>query len=115
MCITAHFIDNDWKWHKKIINFCTISSHKSDDIAFVLGKCLEEWGLASKLYTITVDNVSSNNTACTALIDDFKRHGHFLFSNGEFLHVRCNAYILNLVVWDGLKVVGNLVNMFELL
>jgi len=106
MCVTAHFIDNDWKLHKKIINFCTISSHKGDDIAFVLGKCLEEWGLASKLYTVIVDNASSNNTACTALIDDFKRHGHFLFSGGEFLHVRCIAHILNLIVWDGLKVVG---------
>ena len=97
---------NDWKLHRKIINFCTISSHKGDDIAFVLGKCLEEWGLASKLYTVTVDNASSNNTACTALVDDFKRHGHFLFSGGEFLHVRCIAHILNLIVWDGLKVVG---------
>ena len=88
------------------MNFCTIFSHKGDDIAFVLGKCLEEWGLASKLYTIIVDNVGSNSTVCTALIDDFKRHGHFLFSDGEFLHVRCIAHILNLIVWDGLKVVG---------
>ena len=62
--------------------------------------------MASKLYTINVDNASSNNTACTALIDDFKRHGHFLFSDGEFLHVRCIVHILNLIVWDGLKVVG---------
>ena len=92
--------------HKKILNFCAISSHKDDDIALVLGKYLEDWGLASKLYTITVDNAGSNSTACTALVSEFKRHGHFLFSSGEFLHVRCIAHILNLVVWDELKVVG---------
>jgi len=54
------------------LNFCAISSDKGDDIALVLGKYLEDWGLASKLYTITVDNAVSNNTACTALITEFK-------------------------------------------
>ena len=106
MVITANFINNDWKLHKKILNFCAISSHKGDDIALVLGKCLEDWGLAPKLYTINVDNAGSNSTACNALISKFQRHGHFLFSGGEFLHVRCVAHILNLVVWDGFKVVA---------
>ena len=84
-----------------MLNFCVISIHEDDDIAFVLGKCLQDWGLASKIYTITIDNVMSNSTTCTALIGDFKQYGHFLFSGGEFLHVRCVTRILNLAVWDG--------------
>ncbi|KAM3323376.1 hypothetical protein P3S67_004527 [Capsicum chacoense] len=28
MCLTAHFIDTNWKLHKRVINFCPISSHK---------------------------------------------------------------------------------------
>ena len=70
--VTAHFVDNDWKLHKKILTFSAISSHKEDDITLVIGKCLEDWGLASKLYTIIVDNAASNSTACTALIGDLK-------------------------------------------
>ena len=92
--------------HKKILNFYAISSHKGDDIAVVLGKCLDECGLASKLFTVTVNNAGSNSTACTALVSDLKRHDHHLFCRGEFLHVRCVTHILNLIVWDGLKVVG---------
>ena len=42
MVITTHFVDNDWKLHKKILNFCAISTHKGDDIALVHGKCLED-------------------------------------------------------------------------
>ena len=92
MVITAHFVDNNLKLHRKILNFCAISSHKGDDIALILGKCLDDYGLASKLYTITIDNAGSNNTACTALIGEFKRHANFLFSSEEFLYVRCVAH-----------------------
>ena len=42
MCLTAHFIDNDWKLHKRIINFCVISSHKGEAIGKALKVCLIE-------------------------------------------------------------------------
>jgi len=58
------------------------------------------------LYTIIVDNAGSNNTTCAALIGEFQRRSRFLFPGREFLHVRCIGHILNLIVWDGLKVVG---------
>ncbi|KAK1355224.1 hypothetical protein POM88_048480 [Heracleum sosnowskyi] len=32
MCLTAHYIDSDWKLEKQIINFCQISNHKGDTI-----------------------------------------------------------------------------------
>ena len=62
MCLTTHFIDSEWKLHKKIINFCPISSHKGTDIAFEVEKCSNEWGI-DKVFTITVDNASSNDVA----------------------------------------------------
>jgi len=113
MIITLHFSDNNWKLHRKILSFCEISNHKGDDIALVLGKYLEDWGLASKLYTITIDNVGSNSTTCTAPIGEFQRHGHFVFSGGKFLHVRCVVHILNWVVQDRLKVVGKSVKRVQ--
>ena len=33
---TAHFIDNDWKLNKKILNFCSISSHKGEAISMLI-------------------------------------------------------------------------------
>lgn len=32
MVFTAHFVDNDLKLHKRIINFCTITSYKGEEI-----------------------------------------------------------------------------------
>uniref|UniRef100_A0A803MKJ2 CCHC-type domain-containing protein n=1 Tax=Chenopodium quinoa TaxID=63459 RepID=A0A803MKJ2_CHEQI len=67
MCLTAHFIDNDWKLNKKIINFCPISSHKGEAIGKAFEACLEYWGIDDKLFTVTVDNASSNDVACAHL------------------------------------------------
>ena len=62
MCLTAHFIDDEWKLHKKILSFIPIGSHKSEYIAKALENCLLEWGLKN-VFTVTVDNASSNDTA----------------------------------------------------
>ena len=63
-----------------------------------------EWGIKN-VFTVTVDNASSNDTA----IGYFKKK---LLSWGassvrvQYLHMRCIAHILNLIVIDGLKEVN---------
>ena len=66
MCLTAHFIDKDSKLHKRIINFCPISSHKGDAIGKTIEKYLCDWG-TDKVFTITVDNASSNDVVVSYL------------------------------------------------
>jgi len=60
MCLTAHWIDNDWKLKKGILNFCPIPTHKDDELGRVVERCLVEWGVKN-VFTITFDNASSNN------------------------------------------------------
>ncbi|WOL13416.1 zinc finger BED domain-containing protein RICESLEEPER 2-like [Canna indica] len=101
ICITAHFIDRDWKLHKKILNFCPISSHKGESIGRAIETCLLEWGI-DKVFTITVDNASSNDVAVEHLKRKFINWGTTI-ANGKYLHMRCIAHIINLIVQDGLK------------
>lgn len=42
MCITAHFIDNDWQLHKKIIGFFLVKGHRGEDIGKSLETCLAD-------------------------------------------------------------------------
>ena len=101
MVLTAHFIDQDWKLRKRILNFCPITSHKGEIIGKKIEKCLEGW-MIDKVFTITVDNAASNDVAISYLknrMEDWNSHP----LKGEHLHVRCCAHILNLVVNDGLK------------
>ncbi|KAL1142179.1 hypothetical protein V6Z11_A11G079900 [Gossypium hirsutum] len=101
LCITAHFIDNDWKLNKKILNFCPISSHKGESIGMVFEKYLLNWGI-DKLFTVTVDNASSNDVAIGYLRKKFNPRGG-LVQNDKYLHMRCMTHIVNLIVVEGLK------------
>ena len=96
-----HYIDSDWCLKKRILNFVQISNHKGETIAKLIEDCLHKWGI-EKVFTITVDNATANDVAVSIL----KRRvngweGSVL--NGEYMHVRCCAHILNLIVSDGLK------------
>ena len=66
MCLTAHFLDNDWNLNKKILNFLTISSHRGDAIDKAIEKCLHDWGI-DRVFTVTVDNASSNDVVVAYL------------------------------------------------
>nr|GEW21889.1 zinc finger BED domain-containing protein RICESLEEPER 2 [Tanacetum cinerariifolium] len=99
MVITAHFVDDNWVMHKRVINFKRISSHRGEDIGRVLLKCINEWGIKNVM-TITVDNITLNDKALRYLIE----HLPSMYDNGKHFHIRCMAHIINLVVKDGLKV-----------
>ncbi|KAL6502068.1 hypothetical protein OROGR_027201 [Orobanche gracilis] len=101
--ITAHFITADWVLHKKLLNFSYMPApHTGIIISDKLYKLLCEWNLEFKLFSITLDNVSSND----AFVGTFKTQLNLrnaLLCRGEFFHIRCCAHILNLIVQKGLK------------
>ncbi|XP_075665547.1 zinc finger BED domain-containing protein RICESLEEPER 2-like [Castanea sativa] len=63
--------------------------------------CLEEWNIEG-IFTLTVDNTCSNDIAISYLKENTNMWKGTVLGN-EFVHVRCCAHILNLIVTDGLK------------
>ena len=101
MSLTCHFIDDAWKLHKRILNFYQVEDHKGENIGRKIEMCLCEWGVDG-IFTLTVDNAFSNGATIKFLqtvIKDWK----WIVLEHEFLHMRCCALILNLIVGDGLK------------
>ena len=41
MVLAAHFVDRNWKLHKRIINFSQIENHKGETIGKEVEKCLK--------------------------------------------------------------------------
>ena len=61
MCLTCHFVDDAWKLHKRILNFCQVEDHKGQTIGRKIEMSLHEWSI-NGIFTLTVDNASSNLT-----------------------------------------------------
>ena len=63
-----------------------------------------EWNVDRKLSTVTLDNCITNDAIIKILLD--KLQVSSLILGGSMLHMRCAAQIINLIVQDGLPVIG---------
>lgn len=82
--------------------------HTAEVIADVLFECLLDWNIDRKLSTLTLDNCSTNDLVVamlSVLVNRFSPDS--LLLGGRFLHMRCAAHILNLIVKDGLDAIGD--------
>ncbi|XP_038678772.1 zinc finger BED domain-containing protein RICESLEEPER 2-like [Tripterygium wilfordii] len=110
MVVTGHFVDVDWKLQKRVLSFVNVPPPRGGvDIADALFKCMNEWRIENKIYSIAVDNASYNDVAIRTLKTTLSRTQKLLLG-GRLFHVRCCAHILNLLVQDGLRVVEDIIH-----
>ncbi|PRQ57747.1 putative transcription factor/ chromatin remodeling BED-type(Zn) family [Rosa chinensis] len=103
MSLTAHFIDNTWSLNKRIICFKMIEyPHTGESLANHIFEELLSWRIHDKIFSISLDNASNNDVAAFVLpsylmLEEVPK---------KLFHVRCCAHILNLIVQDGLYILG---------
>ncbi|KAF9600167.1 hypothetical protein IFM89_004991 [Coptis chinensis] len=62
-CVTCHYIDDEWVLRKKIIAYLTVPTpHSGVVLSEVIKAQALAWNVDRKLFAITVDNASNNNT-----------------------------------------------------
>lgn len=102
MVVTAHYIDPYWRLKKLIIGFKHVTDHKGATISKVLLDCLADWGI-QKVYCVTVENATANSSALRKFQSEFSLVSEeALVLDGEMMHLRCSAHIINLIVKDGM-------------
>ena len=86
--LTAHFVDKEWKMHKRILNFCHMPPpHTGVALSEKINALLVEWGIEKKLFSITLDNASANDCSAELLKKQLNFRG-LLLMDGKFFHVR---------------------------
>nr|KAJ0225102.1 hypothetical protein LSAT_V11C100042420 [Lactuca sativa] len=103
MVLTGHFVDSNWQLQKRVLSFIHLPPpHRGLEIADNRYKCFKDWGIENKMFTISVDYASNNDSAVRILSETFSRVKK-LPCGGKLFHVCCCAHILNLMVQDGLS------------
>ncbi|KAF8056202.1 hypothetical protein N665_1275s0013 [Sinapis alba] len=103
-------LDACWRLKKLIIGFKHVSDHKGQTISKVLLDVLADWGI-EKIFCVTVDNATANSSALRKFHSQFSSvSDDALVLDGELLHMRCCAHIINLIVKDGLTNANESVN-----
>ncbi|KAL6634299.1 hypothetical protein ACP70R_026970 [Stipagrostis hirtigluma subsp. patula] len=109
MCVTCHFIDNDWKVQKRVIKVFVVETPCDGvDIFNAVLKCIQDWNIEEKIFGITLINSAANYT----MVDMLKcnlMHKKVLPAAGKLLHNRCAAHVINLIVNDALEFVDPIV------
>ncbi|XP_025635831.1 zinc finger BED domain-containing protein RICESLEEPER 2-like [Arachis hypogaea] len=110
MVITGHFIDAGWNLQKRILSFVQVPApRRGIDVADAIFKCLKTWEIENKVFSVSVDNASYNDSCLRALKDTISDNNS-LPVGGSLFHVRCCAYILNLLVQDGLGKIKGIIH-----
>jgi hypothetical protein len=97
LAITAHWIDDQWNLNTTLLEFVEFESpHTGKNMSKLVMGTLEYYNLVDKLFCITTDNASNNDTMAKAVSDALVEHG--VYWDPDTQHLYCLAHIINLVV-----------------
>ncbi|KAG6493561.1 hypothetical protein ZIOFF_048553 [Zingiber officinale] len=103
VCLTCHYVDNDWRLQKKIINFFPLGpSELGQDVSKTIMERLQEWNIDGKLCAVLLDNCSTSDFVASELIGYLRAKG-FLISNGDLFYARSCGHLLNAIVHKSLE------------
>ena len=107
LCVTAHYIDDEWELYKRIIKFTLVESpHDGRTMFNALLRTLQDWNIESNVFAITLDNAFVNDNFSKTLQENLVDKGQ-LPRKGKLFHCRCAAHVLNLIVQEGFKSISS--------
>ncbi|KAL9667777.1 hypothetical protein QQ045_002145 [Rhodiola kirilowii] len=102
LCLTT----DTWTSVQNINYMVVIPNHRGESIGCLLEDCLLEWGV-DRVLTISVDNASANKVAIDYIRERMLGWEISPLVGGMYLHIKCFAHTLNLIVRAGLLIMGN--------
>ncbi|CAD6205323.1 unnamed protein product [Miscanthus lutarioriparius] len=75
MCVTIHWIDDNWRIQKRIIGFFNVKGrHTGAKLSETFSEVMVKWYIEKRLFALTLDNASSNEVAVNDIISDLKEN-----------------------------------------
>ena len=109
LCITCHWVDDDWLLQKRTIFFRLFEyPHTGIHIGRMIIHACREYRILNKIISISMDNASNNDAAITMLKQTLNP-----MLDGIIFHTRCACHILNLCVKEGYKYINDTIDIIR--
>ena len=96
MAITAYFIDSGWNYRELLLGFEPLHGpHSGTNLSDVLLQLLKERNLLNRIFTVTTDNATNNDTLIRGLQDVLLSTGA-ISSRDSIVRVPCMAHVIQL-------------------
>ncbi|KAI2964925.1 hypothetical protein CBS147323_6033 [Aspergillus niger] len=96
MAITAYFIDSDWNYRELLLGFEPLHGpHSGSNLSDVLLDLLRDRHLVDRIFTVTTDNATNNDTLIRGLQDVLLATGA-INSRDSIIRVPCMAHVIQL-------------------
>jgi hypothetical protein len=96
MAITAYFIDNEWNYRELLLGFEPLHGpHSGRNLSDVLLQLLRERQLLDRIFTVTTDNATNNDTLIRGLQEALLSTGA-ISSQDSIIRVPCMAHVIQL-------------------
>ncbi|OMO59397.1 putative Zinc finger, BED-type [Corchorus capsularis] len=113
-CVTAHFIDNEWRLQQRILRFRLLPPpYDSLSIADEIALCMVQWNIEHKVFSVTLENLSSDDCVADMLKSrlDAKK---YLPCKGAFFNMSCSTRMFNLIVQAGFNLLVDIIGKLRL-
>lgn len=113
-CVSAHFIDHEWRLQKRVLRFKLIPPpYDGLSVGDEIALCMVQWNIEHKVFSITLDTLASDHCVVAMLKSrlDTKR---YLLCKGAFFYVGCFAHLLNVNVQAGFGCITDVIGKLRL-
>ncbi|KAF8759277.1 hypothetical protein HU200_010313 [Digitaria exilis] len=98
LCLTVHYIDDEWEKQQKIIKFCAVDpSCSAEELSCTILRAIGEWDLDEKVFSIILDDAFAASNVKTGL-----QRRNKVAENTSLFVVRYATHVLDEVIQVGL-------------
>uniref|UniRef100_A0A8I6X0X2 HAT C-terminal dimerisation domain-containing protein n=1 Tax=Hordeum vulgare subsp. vulgare TaxID=112509 RepID=A0A8I6X0X2_HORVV len=102
LCLTVHYIDDEWKKQKKIIGFSPLDpSCSAEEVSHTILRAIGEWGLDDKVFSIILDDAFNDDSVASNVKARLQKRNKVAAKRSLFV-ARYATHLLDEVIQVGL-------------
>jgi len=73
MCVTVHWLDDNWHIQKRIVNFVHVQGHHTGTkLSETFIELMVKWYIDKRMFALTLDNASADEVVVKDIISDLR-------------------------------------------